>query len=393
MTPLPHDLRISTMVASLQMADVPPMWRHALVAHGPDFADFWREYLEQPGVQITYIHALGFDPRTTAFLGLIGESEQWVLNRILRFELDYGGDSKDIAAHVAENRKRLETLYGQVDIEVQVIPIAKPEHEGEGSAIARRAILEFCRAQRPAHVVIDLNAMPKSIGMTVVAAALDAAGEARSTQAPMNVHVIVNHNPDLDELIQQVEVHKDAFLMAGFLEGFDTEGQNEEPGIWMPILGPGQEAQLDAIKSQAWAPSHLSPVVPSPAQRPRKGDDLILEYQEFLLGAGAVRGVPRNVLRVSEDDPLEAYEEMVDTIREYGEAYQPLGGCRVLVSAHSTKLLSLAGLMAVYDARRRALCRGVSFAFVEASGHHMVEDAAAPAGTPYTLWLEGKPYV
>ena len=71
---------------------------------------------------------------------------------------------------------------------------------------------------------------------------------------------------------------------------------------------------------------------------------------------------------MSEENPIEAYEGFLSTIHEFVRVYEVLGGCRVLVSSHSTKLLSLAALMAVYEARQTT-CPGASYAFVEGGGH------------------------
>lgn len=130
--------------------------------------------------------------------------------------------------------------------------------------------------------------------------------------------------------------------------------------------------------------------VPSPSSNPRLADELIVEHQEFLQEGD--RLVPENVLRISEDNPFEAYHEILETIREYATTYKNLGGCIVFLSCHASKLLSLAVLLAADDSRRRDICKRVTIEFVEARAHRM-SDTPRPPGVPHTMWLAGEPFL
>ncbi len=366
-----------------------PRWREGFFVRGSEFEEFWASYLGDSR-RVSVVHAFGFDPRATHFLPFVFTKCKTKPERILSFELKYPGGQKEITDQVAANRAALMTDIDKTHHEETDINIGRPKHGGESSKAVQTRVRQFLEAGQDTDVIIDINAMPKSVAMAAISTALSVSDDVAGKRV-LNVHVVVDHNPQLDQRIRQTEINKDAFLLAGFIAGFDVENPEERPGIWMPILGRGRLEQLQAVAEQTWTPKEKCPVVPSPSQDPRHSDELVVEYDNFLERKDEVFRQLPNVLRVSEDNPFEAYQQLVETIAEFGKNYQVLGGCRVLVTAHSTKLLSLAGLLAVYEAKKRSLCQGVSFAFVEAAGHK-VEPGEETASTPYSLWLAGDAY-
>ena len=81
------------------------------------------------------------------------------------------------------------------------------------------------------------------------------------------------------------------------------------------------------------------------------------------------------------------------SILHYQQALNPLGGCKVALSAMSSKLASIGVLLAAYELGRRDPKVVVGVAHVESQGYR-VDKAAGPALAPtlFTMWLSGECY-
>ena len=94
------------------------------------------------------------------------------------------------------------------------------------------------------------------------------------------------------------------------------------------------------------------------------------EYRELLFDQ--LRIEPTNIIYAAERNPFEAYRQIRRTILQYGRALEPLGGCRSVVSALSTKLLSLGALLAAYELKQAGVDVGI--AHVESQGYSIEEE-------------------
>jgi hypothetical protein len=139
-------------------------------------------------------------------------------------------------------------------------------------------------------------------------------------------------------------------------------------------------------------PDETCPVLPSPATNPRRGDNLILEYREFLFDQ--IRVEPQNFIYASEENPFEVYRQLVRAIRRYDQSFGPLGGARFALSALSSKLMSVGALLAAYDLKGAGI--DVAIAHIECEGYVVDGDPKngvdKSKGTPYSLWLTGECY-
>ncbi len=93
---------------------------------------------------------------------------------------------------------------------------------------------------------------------------------------------------------------------------------------------------------------------------------------------------------VSERNPFEVYRQIVNVTDHYQQALRPLGGCKVVVSASSSKLLSLGALLVAYELRT-----DVGVAHVGSQGFGMLPEGSggtAERAELFGLWLEGECY-
>ena len=116
--------------------------------------------------------------------------------------------------------------------------------------------------------------------------------------------------------------------------------------MWFPLLGENQRVQLARIYDLI-NPAEICPLLPSPSMDPRRGDNLVIEYRELLFDR--LRVETRNFIFASETNAFEAYRQLRRAILHYAEALEPFGGSNAVISANSSKLLSVGALLAAYE--------------------------------------------
>ena len=135
----------------------------------------------------------------------------------------------------------------------------------------------------------------------------------------------------------------------------------------------------------------ICPVLPSPSVNPRRGDDLALEYRKFLFDP--LRVEPRNFIYTSERNPFEAYAKLESQYYQYMKALEPPGGCKTVLSAISSKLMSVGGLLVAYELKQWNLEIGI--AYVESRRYKIDDDSTTEMRVRrrlFSLWLAGECY-
>ena len=138
-------------------------------------------------------------------------------------------------------------------------------------------------------------------------------------------------------------------------------------------------------------PDEVSLVLPMSSVNPRRADDLLLEYRDFFLGRNWESG---NFIFASEQNPFDLYRELHKAILHYNKALTSLGGCQVVISIHSSKLLSIGALLVSYELH--AHDPGVGVAQVDTNEYAIdggVNRADELKNTQLvTMWLAGECY-
>jgi hypothetical protein len=239
-------------------------------------------------------------------------------------------------------------------------------------------------------VIVDISALPRGIYFPLIARILtifDQPEESERKPAP-DLHVFVAESPAIDRRIQDEGIDDVASYIHGFGGAVDAEATAEVPRVWFPVLGERQVEQLTRIHDLV-QPDEIAPLLPWPSGDPRRADDLLLEYRETLLDRLSVE--PTNFIYASERNPFEVYRQIRRAILHYLGALAPLGGCKAVLSAQSTKLLSVGALLVAYELRAAGLDVGV--AHVECQGYR-VESGGGQVAEPevFGLWLSGTCY-
>jgi hypothetical protein len=229
-------------------------------------------------------------------------------------------------------------------------------------------------------VIVDVSAMPRSVFFPLIRGVLEKcdAGEWLG-----DFHVVACDNPQLDALVTG-----DGVEAPTALPGFGDRAPLTEGGtlIWVPVLGEGETARVAALNEDVSA-KEVCPVLPFPSADPRRPDDLLAEYRELLFDRMGVE--PGNFIYAAESNPFDLYRTVSRLNARYAEDLKPLGETSMILSAHSSKLLSVGVLLTAYEQGLEVRHASPSLYTLEKP-----ELAIALAGSSLLvdLWLTGEPY-
>jgi len=325
--------------------------------------------------------AEGFDPRTLVGLRRFLASGHYKNVRIVAIALPPTKHPLALtlaAANIAE-RNTLAAKHS-----AQIVTIAYPdvsEPRAAGQRIAHTVIRQgYFEGEH--HVVIDVSAMPTAIHFALVGGVL---AHCERTALGQEVQLVVCDNPAMDATIINLGTAA-ADAINGFANGLDLEAGSKQVRIWAPVLGPNESVALKAIRDRLEA-REICPVLPFPSADPRRGDNLVLGYQQLLFDEMLVN--PGDIIYADERNPFDLYRTLSRLNAKYTETLKPLGEVKVILSAHSSKLLSLGVLLAAYEHRLPVVS-------APPTGWALSEDFDRDRLRHHDqlvcLWIEGSPY-
>jgi len=368
-------------------------WRDYFLREGAGFDDFWRSFFAEQRREVLLVLGHGFDARMCdgleKLLSLGGEGARDVA--LIAFDEGPQSPSHTYADQRRANGARIKELLGDRG-KLNNRPITM--FSGEGRRIGARSIAqEFASAnefQPYTDVVIDISALPRGLYLPLLAKMLALFDLDQKDGEARNLHVVVSHSPATDAAIVEEGLEDGATYLHGFAAAaLESEATSAQPKIWIPVLGKCQQPQLERIHSLV-APDEICPLLPSPAQDPREGDSLMVEYRDLLFDQ--LRVEPRNIIYAAESNPFEVYRQIMRSILHYHRALSPLGGCKVALSAMSSKLASIGVLLAAYELSHRDPKVTVGVAHVESQGYRVESNSVARSTTLFTMWLSGECY-
>jgi hypothetical protein len=205
----------------------------------------------------------------------------------------------------------------------------------------------------------------------------------------ISLHIVVCENVMIDMNIIDDGIDDKANYVHGFSSDLENAATEGIPKIWIPILGEGDAVKLERIYVLI-NPDEICPVLPSPSADPRQGDNILLKYRKLIFDQWRVE--PKNIIYANERNPFEAYRQIYRTVLHYERALKPIGGCKFVISAVSSKLISLGALLAAYELKRKNISIGL--AHIEAQGYTVQEDISdfEVNNELFTLSLSGRYY-
>lgn len=376
-----------------------PRWENYVLDSGEDVVELWKTCFLSPSKKVLFVLGKGFDPRmcngVKKFLEVVPITKEMFDVLVIDFHEGESSPSHQHDDEIVNNWQDLENACrGRANIIIETILVRSTDGRRRVASInASKIVGNLDRLSAYSDVIVDISALPRAIYFPLIASALEIADENNKGSDPghLNVHVLVSEDSNLDKLIKEEGIEEDAQLIHGFAGGLDMEATSDLPTVWIPLLGEGQRTQLDRIVNFI-TPDEACPIFPSPSTDPRRGDNLIFEYHGLFFDG--LRGDPRNFIFASEKNPYEVYLQIRRTALQFRQALEPIGGCKVALSAHSSKLLSVGALLAAYELK--SLGEEVGVVHVESQGYVMDAEAkeysVSENAELYNLWLAGQCY-
>lgn len=350
-------------------------------------------FLTKPGGNVCLIVGKGFDPRMLNGFRALSRvlNPKQISVKLLVFDEGSTSPSRRYDEQVQRNLQDLRAAVPIGQIEERQVKMFSAEGRRITSRSAEMAFRSANELAGFADVFIDVSSLPRSIYFPVLAKLLFLFDGIQNGPAP-NLFVLVSENAGLDGQIVEEGIDEDADYIHPFRGAVERESAADRPRVWFPILGENQRVQLTRIYDLV-NPSEICPLLPSPSVNPRRGDDLVIEYRELLFDQ--LRVETRNFIYAAETNAFEAYRQLRRAILHYADALQPLGGSNAVISANSSKLLSVGALLAAYELKRGGA--DIAIAHVEAHGYAMRNpDGDLPVveaeSLLHCLWVSGDCY-
>lgn len=377
------------------MINVPNLgsrWLDYYYTSGDKVTEHWHQLAEHKNRKLLIVLGLGFDPRmctgTEMLLSSVpGQHECLLINLN---ESPYRAPDKIINLANGNRKKLADLMKGRGSIN-QVSIELRSEGRWIGDLRARDIIKNFDQLSNYTDVIVDLSALPTTIYFVLISTLLFLTDHARikGTQDIPNIHAIVSENASLDNAIIENGIDEKAEYLNGFSEDLEAEEHGQIPKVWIPLIGEGKLEQLERIH-ELILPNEICPILPSPSIDPRRSDRLVQQYTTFLFDTHRID--PSNFVFACEWNPFEAYRQISNVMSHYNRSLRALGGSRAVVSALSSKLLSIGALLAAYEAKRSGQYL-VGVAHIEPRGYTIDEVSVdEQENRLYSLFLSGEAY-
>ena len=327
-------------------------WDSDVQVSGNDLTTFLQDHVahRQGPTKACLVLGRGFDPRMLAgfdlLRGIVKSNEITVI--MLAFDEGITSPSRRYDEFVKKNLEADTVLSDRTgcrsDGSICFLPKARriTSRSAEGVFRTAEELKEFT------DIFVDVSSLPRSVYFPVIAKLLFLLDSMDGGAKP-NLFVLVSESAALDAHITEEGIDEDADYIHPFRGAAERESAAGRPRVWFPLLGENQTVQLKRIYDLV-NPAEICPLLPAPSVNPRRGDELVMEYRELLFDQ--LRVEARNFIYASETNAFEAYRQLRRAILHYGKALKPLGGSNAVISANSSKLLSVGALLAAYELKR-----------------------------------------
>ncbi|RSK47468.1 hypothetical protein [Hymenobacter rigui] len=341
----------------------------------------------------------GFDVRMNYVLNKIKELPADINLDCLLICFNDGSDLEDSKhkQYVDSNIEELRRLVPESNIREKNINIWKEEGNRRrrvGDRDAAYLIKDFHELAGYTDIIIDISALPRSIYFSLIGKVLSIIDNRPVESNAPNLIVCVAENPSIDSNINDEGLDKDVSFLMGFMGGIKpSPAERTEPLIWLPLLGEGKKSHMQ-IASEGLVPDEICPIFPYPSKVSHRPDKLLIDYNKLLFDE--LRIEPQNIMYAPERNPFEVYKILVNTIKNYSKSLKELNGCRVAISAFSSKLLSIGTLLAAYQINNVEGDVRVGLTTVDSQGYSLEKgfnfEQTSLSSELFVIWLTGEPY-
>ena len=358
-------------------------WDPGYLAKGPAFSTLWRALSAQAKHRVMFVCGAGFDPRApVALRGIVSAGAMIDTCVIIDYSSGVGLGSASDRERAGKNIRTIQDL-AQGGVEPIKIAMRSSDGRSTGSVAISSAFNDPERYSNFSDVVIDITALPTELYFPLIATLTRVWSSHYNGKDGPNLHTVVCDNPGVDMMISGEGGDK-AESMYGFPGNLHRASIDSAIPIWVPILGEGQQMKIEKIAEYVGA-RFVVPVFPFPAQNPRRGDDLFVEYRDLVRNSSSMD--LRDIIYADEQDPFDLYRKICHLTDEWKATLQSIGTPQIVVSPHSGKLHSVGALLSALD-------RDLAIAHVQPTGHVVSGEFSADhyEGELFEIWLAGAAY-
>lgn len=339
------------------------LWRRYVFRRGNNVPDFWDELFRNRKSRVLYIAGGGFDVRVTKvtnqFLSTVRamtdkpETCDLLVVNIKGYEL-----SDELKEETQANLDGLRTLFTGVGkvIEEDVGVIESEEEDLSATNILAKGTRSVVRhIEGYTDIILDVSSLPRVVYLSLMIRILGTLIPERDKDDALyangvNFQVLVGEDPKLDGQILSEDPSNELVTIPGFSGALKLDSAKEWPFVWFPVLGENRIGQLErVIANEVPDDAEVCPVLPHPSKNSRRADKLLLEYRDKLFVRMAVP--TGNVMYAHESHPFETYRQLFNAMERYRKSFELLGGCRLVVTPLSSKLMTLGVGLACFNMR------------------------------------------
>lgn len=362
-------------------------WSYYGLKKNKGFIDFWKDRLSQKR-NVLYILGVDSDPRMCLCLEKFSNIRQ--NSNIDCISIECG--SQNSSGSTLEDRKNNEEKLNSIlSDKIKKIPFNISSAKSTPSTESRKIVKFFSQIddfEKYTDIVVDISAFPANLYFPLIGKILDFLDNSK-TKIP-DFFVFLAENIEIDRMIKETEIDDRADYLFGFASDLGKEA-DKKPHVWIPLLGENSDIQLRKIRALI-NPIEICPLIPSPSKNPRRGDDLLQNYTDLFSTSEIEIG---NYVYGSEQNPFESYRQIMDTAYHYPEILKSKGGCKIVLSALTSKLLSMSALLVAYECRKKG---DLSVGVAHVSGKRCEIEPEAKSDSIinkseiFSLWLKGSCY-
>ncbi|MES0090698.1 hypothetical protein [Mesorhizobium sp. M0030] len=341
------------------------IWENYVFRRGIEVEELWDEMFadrRQAGkpIRVLYVAGRGFDVRAnivaSRFVDRLIASRCPIAGATLLL-VGFAGYqlSAELQEQTVENAEDLERMFEAVGTceHIEIGGSAEGEDDISTTVALRRGTDEVLRhITDQTDIILDVSSLPRiaylTILLSLLAKIIPGGSEGTGLVANgMTLQVLVGEDAALDSQISSEDPSNDLVLIPGYSEAMQSEALRDMPLVWFPVLGENRLAQVTKVEGSIPTWAEICPVLPHPSRDPRRGDQLLVEYNSILFGT---RETPlSNILYVHEAHPFEAYRQLLGAMLRYRSTMAVIGGCRLVVTPLASKLITIGSALACFE--------------------------------------------
>lgn len=307
---------------------------HHIVSQDEDVAAFFRDYITQDR-KVLCIGTLGFNDICLHFPSELSAYD----NVDYLFLVEDRPEVSEVLRKAAErNKAALLAWLDKRKVNFETVQIVADDTANVAGRRAANKCKEVLKAGYT-DIFVDASSMSRGVCFPVVKYVFDL-----SQRGGAQAHVIVAGRDQ--SVIKATSTSSDApQYVHGFQGDMDTFDARKAIKLWIPQLAENAVLSLSRIQ-RAVAPDESCPILPFPSWDPRRGDRLLREFQQPILGDWNVNLL--DVIYAHEADPMDVCISIMRIHRSRNDALMVSTDkpARTILSPSGTRIGSVGMMLA-----------------------------------------------